>query len=161
MTHVVFTTIDCLQEMENARWKQGDNGSYEVTKRMLPASQDNIHLIGRRNDQGSVQLQFARNDRQWRVVGHRHVVLARYFLDQFASRPKPWDGRPFAQSINNDAAQSAAQQLIGLECGVNVPKIPSGKLHIAILQVQASLEALGVPCGDWTFIPMFNSFEVT
>ena len=159
MAHIVFTTIRSLDALASATWHPGDNDSYANTQRAMPES-DGIRLIGRQDKYGRVQLCYAASSRQdWTVVNAWHLTLARYFDKKLDQAPAGDTLRVFFEEIDSDDARYAAQQLIALECGINVTKEPHGELHKAVQQVQRGLRALGNPCGDWTFVPMFDSFE--
>lgn len=160
MAHVVFATVDSIDHIKTATWVAGDNDSYENTKRMIPARHD-IRLIGRQAKDGSVQLCYASFGRgEWVTVNSWHLLLAQYFSQKLDTLPPGDSLNVFFDEMDDGRAKHAAQQLIALECGINVTKEPHGALHIAVLQVQSRLRALGIPCGDWTFVPMFKSFEV-
>mgnify|MGYP003476319966 FL=1 len=160
MAFVVFTTIENLADLATAKWTPGDNESYANTKRMIPDNGRQIQLIGRQDKYGRVQLCYAKSNQQdWAVVGAYHCVLAEYFFKKLDETSENWDGREFFTEIDDEKAAAAAQSLIAVECGVNVTKERSGKLHLAVLHVQRGLRALGLPCADWTFVPMFNSFK--
>ena len=163
MAHVVFTTIESLDDLPTANWQAGDNKSYANTMARIPARQD-IRLIARQAKDKSIQLQFASNGSgDWQVVNGWHLELAKFFISKLeqhlATLPEGAPLQSFIESIDEPKAKHAAQQLIGLECGINVTKEPGGALHKAVMQVQASLRALGVPCGDWTFTPLFDGFK--
>lgn len=160
MANVVFTTIENIADIDAAKWLPGDNESYERTKRMIPDDGRRIQIIGRQDKYGQIQLCYAASNAQdWTVVDGRHLTLAKYFNKKTAQIPENWDGRPFFSEIDEEKAADASQNLITLECGINVKKERSGKLHLAVLHVQKGLHALGISCADWTFIPMFNSFK--
>lgn len=163
MAHVVFTTIASIDDLPNAHWQAGDNQSYANTMARIPARQD-IRLIARQAKDKSIQLQYASNGRgDWQIVNGWHLVLAKFFTENLKQRiatlPEGAPLQPFIESIDEPKAAHAAQQLIALECGINVTKEPHGALHRAVQIVQASLCALGVPCADWTFTPLFDGFE--
>lgn len=161
MANVVFTTLENLADIEAAKWLPGDNDSYAHTKRMIPDNGRPLRLIGRQDKYGRVQLCYAASEAQdWTVVNARHLALANYFNKKAEQIPEHWDGRPFFTEIDDEKAAHEAQELIALQCGINVTKERSGKLHLAVLHVQNGLRALGIPCADWTFTPMFNSFKV-
>ena len=163
MAHVVFTTIASIDDLPNAHWQAGDNQSYANTMARIPARQD-IRLIARQAKDKSIQLQYASNGRgDWQIVNGWHLVLAKFFTEKLkqhiATLPEGAPLQSFIESIDEPKAAHAAQQLIALECGINVTKEPHGALHRAVQIVQASLCALGVPCADWTFTPLFDGFE--
>ena len=163
MAHVVFTTIASIDDLPNAHWQAGDNQSYANTMARIPARQD-IRLIARQAKDKSIQLQYASNGRgDWQIVNGWHLVLAKFFTEKLkqhiATLPEGAPLQSFIESIDEPKAAHAAQQLIALECGINVTKEPHGALHRAVQIVQASLCALGVPCADWTFIPLFDGFK--
>lgn len=161
MANVVFTTIESLDDFDAAIWHAGDNESYENTKSRIPFGHG-IRLIGRQDKYGRVQLCYAAGDHQdWTAVGAWHLTLSRYFGKKLDQAPASYTLNVFFDKIDDEDANNAAQQLIALECGINVPKEPWGELHAGIQKVQRGLRALGVPCGDWTFVPMFNSFKTT
>lgn len=166
MAHVVFTTISSLDDLPTAHWHKGDNDSYKNTKAGIKPVAGSIRLIGRqgRPGTGSVQLCYASfGNKDWEGISGWHVDLARFFFSKLEQRlatlPEGASLQPFIESMDDPKARHAAQQLVGLECGINVTKEPGGALHKAVQQVQAGLEALGVPCGDWTFTPLFDGFE--
>lgn len=157
MAHVVFTAIENLGQLATAKWTKGDNDSYEKTKTMVPDAP--IKLIGREDAYGRVSLCYAASDLQrWVEVDAWHLCLAKFFLEKFDQRPESDTLREFFTEIDDANAKHAAQQLIAVGCGVNVEKELGGDLYKAILKVQTGLKALSVPCGDWTFKPMLNSF---
>ena len=150
MAHVVFTTIASIDDLPNAHWQAGDNQSYANTMARIPARQD-IRLIARQGQDKSIQLQYASNGRgDWQIVNGWHLVLAKFFTEKLkqhiATLPEGAPLQSFIESIDEPKAAHAAQQLIALECGINVTKEPLGALHRAVQIVQASLCALGVPC---------------
>ena len=163
MSQVVFTSITKLSDLETATWHAGDNNSYANTKKMFLGefdAWDCIRLIGRQDKYGRVQLCYAATSNQdWTVVSNGTLRLARYFMSKFDECLVGDTLRDVLQEIDDVAVANDAQSLIAAECGINVTKEPWGKLHTAVLHVQCGLRALGVPCGDWTFVPMFNSFE--
>ena len=159
MAHVVFTTIESLDDLPTANWQAGDNKSYANTMARIPARQD-IRLIARQAQDKSIQLQYASNGRgDWQVVNGWYLELAQFFMRKLQDVLAGDRLNVFFDRIDDPKALHAAQQLIGLECGINVTKEPGGALHKAVMQVQASLRALGVPCADWTFTPLFDGFE--
>ena len=161
MAHVAFTTIPSIDKLAGATWEAGDNDSYEKTMARIPARQD-IRLIGRKAKDGTVQLCYASNcSGAGEKVNGWHLTLAKFFMLKLEEAPAGDRLNVFFDRIDDPKAQHAAQQLIGLECGINVTKEPHGALHAAVQTVQASLRALGVPCGDWTFTPLFDGFETT
>lgn len=160
MAHIVFTSIDNIAEIADAKWQPGDNKSYANTKSNAMTLQCSIKLVGRQDKYGRVQLCYAAmNGRPWVAVGDSCLVLARFFMAKLDKCPAGDTLRVFFNEIDDPVAAHEAQQLIALECGINVTKEPWGKLHLAVLSVQERLNALGVPCGDWTFVPMVNSFQ--
>ena len=161
MAHVVFTTIDSLDDLGAAKWLPGNDESYTGTKRMVPDQRD-IRLIGRQATNGRVQLCYASFGLgEWEPVNAWHLALARYFEKKLAHAPAGDLLPVFFSTIDDVDAANAAQQLLAAECGINVKKEPWGALHLAILRVQQSLKALGLGCGDWSFVPMLNSFETS
>lgn len=160
MAKVVFATIGSLDDLDRANWADGDNTSYANTMKMV-GRWAGIRLIGRMAKDGSVQLQYASNaNGKWVVVGAGALKLARYFNEKLKDCPSGDRLDVFFSEIDNESAKNAVQQLLGAECGINVTKEPHGKLHLAVMQIQSKLRALGVPAGDWTFVPMLNSFAV-
>lgn len=160
MAKVVFTTIKLINDLGTAVWRDGDNCSYENTKRMVPCC-DDIKVIARQANDGSVRLVCASSGSgNWADINEWHLSLVKFFEQKILTAPAGDTLPNFFDQIEEPAAKNAAQQLIALECGVNVTKERSGKLQMAVLQVQRGLRALGLTCGDWTFVPMFNSFEV-
>ena len=161
MAHVAFTTISSIDDLPRAQWAEGDNSSYENTMSAIPARND-IRVVGRQAKDGTVQLCYASNcSGAWEKVNGWHLTLAKFFMLKLEEAPAGDRLNVFFDRIDDPKAQHAAQQLIGLECGINVTKEPHGALHAAVQTVQASLRALGVPCGDWTFTPLFDGFETT
>lgn len=163
MAHVVFTTIGSIDDLGGAHWTAGDNDSYKNTMARITPVSGSIRLIGRQSKPGtgSVQLCYASfGGGEWEAVNTWHLTLAQYFSRKLDSLPKGKSINVFFESIDDDAARHAAQQLIGLQCGINVTKERFGALHSAVQTIQGGLRALGIPCGDWTFTPMFNGFEV-
>ena len=166
MANIVFTTVESIDDIGSALWFPGNNESYERTKKMVP-NNDRIGLIGRQDKYGRVQLCYANAAGFWKPVNAWHVTLAKFFNSKLDAQTPIKDDRGirlirvFFREMDNEKAAHAAQQLIALECGIDVTKEPWGKLHHAVLAVQSKLVALGVSCGDWTFIPMFNSFETS
>lgn len=160
MSKVVFTTIKSINDLDSAIWLKGDDDSYANTKRMC-SDADGFRLIGRQDKYGRVQLCYASNHGAcWALVNAWHLDLVRFFEKKLDQCPQSETLCEFFAEIDDAEAKKAAQQLIALECGVNVTKEPWGRLHYAVLNVQASLRALGLPAGDWSFTPMFNSFQI-
>lgn len=162
MYYVAFTTIPSIDKLAGATWEAGDNDSYEKTMARIAPVSGSIRLIGRKAKDGTVQLCYASYGRGgWQVVNGWHLELAQFFMRKLQDAPAGDRLNVFFDRIDEAKARHAAQQLIGLECGINVTKEPHGALHAAVQTVQASLRALGVPCGDWTFTPLFDGFEAT
>jgi hypothetical protein len=92
-------------------------------------------------------------------ISDEHQVLASFLLKKLEDAPASDTLREFFTDIDEPAARDASQNLIAQICGVNVTKEKGGDLHRAVQQVLAVLEELGVPNGDWAFVPVFNSFE--
>lgn len=158
MTQVVFTAIENLGQLATAKWAKGDNDSYENTKSMVPDAA--LRLIGREDKYGRVTLCYAASDlHSWVEVNTWHLCLAQFFLQKFDQRPESDTLREFFTEIDDTDAMNAAQQLISIECGINVKKELHEDLHQAINCVSVGLRALTVPTGDWTFTPMLRSFS--
>ena len=146
MAQIVYTNIERIEHLGSARWSAGDQDSYEATKRMARATGDGLLLIGRRDLAGSVSLAFAATHRtEWAAVNTWHLVLAQYFIGKLADAPKGDTLAPFFDEIEPGPALTAATELMWTQDGTK---------EEAARSINQALRALGVPAGDWTYLPM-------
>lgn len=157
MAQIVYTNIDRFGELGEAKWSAGDQESYDRTQKMAD-SRCGISIIGRRDANGSVQLCYAKSNSEtnWRVVNGFHVMLAKYLSDKLNEAPAGDVLKPFFDRIEDPAAANALVQLVGTRCGMNgSPDDVRNVINI----IGYDLRALGLPYGDWAYIPMRAAFE--
>ena len=76
MAQVVYTHIDKIEDIASAVWSEGVQDSYAETQRIADGGRGVVSVIGRRADDGSVQLAYAKTGRSpWFVVGAWHLAL--------------------------------------------------------------------------------------
>ena len=153
MAQVVYTHIDKIEDLPSAKWSVGVQDSYAETQRIADGGRGVVSIIGRRADDGSVQLAYAKTGRShWFVVGAWHLALARFFSEKMESAPEGPCLRPFFDAIDDDSAAYAAKQLIGIDVGINKEYSRDNGTHDAILNLCAAVSALArIPDGDWMF----------
>lgn len=153
MAQVVYTHIDKIEDLPSAKWSAGVQDSYAETQRIADGGRGVVSIIGRRADDGSVQLAYAKTGRSpWFVVGAWHLALARFFSEKMESAPEGPYLRPFFDAIDDDSAAYAAKQLIGIDVGINKEYSRDNGTHDAILKLCAAVSALArIPDGDWMF----------
>lgn len=153
MAQVVYTHIDKIEDLASASWSAGVQDSYAETQRMADGGCGVVSIIGRRADDGTVQLAYAKTGRSpWFVVGAWHLKLAQFFSAKMEIAPEGPYLRPFFDSIDDDSAAHAAKQLIGVDVGINKEYSRDNGTHDAILKLCAAVSALArIPDGDWMF----------
>lgn len=166
MTYGVYTRLQNLSDINTATWRLGSKTSSDVTMKMAAGNFDNwdrIRLSGHVIKSGVTVIDYASSDLHpgWMPVGNDHIKLATYLLSKLDIAPEPLHLGVFFDKIDDPEMQRIANRLIALECGTNVEKTTWGPLHHAVTRVLASLACLGVPTGDWCFIPLLNGFEST
>lgn len=159
MAQVVYAHIDKIEDLPLARWSVGVQDSYAETQRMADGGKGVVSIIGRRADDGSVQLAYAKTGRSpWFVVGAWHIALARFFSAKMESASEGLYLRQFFDTIDDEAAAHAAKQLIGVDVGINKEYGRENGTHDAILKLCAAVSALArIPDGDWMFCPVRKS----
>jgi hypothetical protein len=146
MAQIVFTNVERIEHLATAKWNEGNQNSYEATKRMARATGDGLLIIGRQDSNGSVQPAFAATQAtEWSAVNGWHLTLAKFFVGKLAEAPAGDTLAPFFDEIEPGPALTAAQQLMATHDG--------GK-EAAARAVNQALRALGVPAGDWTHAPL-------
>lgn len=166
MAQVVYTSIQRIEDLADARWWAGNQSSYTITKKLAEKMSDNILLIGHKCKLGLVQLCYAGDGRRddfnylrgagWSIVNASHVALAVFFSRKYKSRPSVEPLRPFFLTIDEDVAEKSLRSLVALDCGTNGS---AEEVLLSVLCIGECLSALGIEFGDWRFIPMMNSFS--
>ena len=153
VAQVVYTHIDRIEDLPSAKWSVGVQDSYAETQRVADGGRGVVSIIGRRADDGSVQLAYAKTGRSpWFVVGAWHLKLAQFFSAKMETAPDSPYLRPFFDDIDDTAAAHAAKQLVGAEVGINKEYGRDNGTHDAILKLCAAVSALArIPDGDWMF----------
>ena len=153
MAQVVYTHIEKIEDIASAVWSEGVQDSYAETQRIADGGRGVVSIIGRRADDGTVQLAYAKTGRSpWFVVGAWHLKLAQFFSEKMESAPEGQYLRPFFSEIDEAAAAHAAKQLVGAEVGINKEYSRDNGTHDAILKLCAAVSALArIPDGDWMF----------
>jgi hypothetical protein len=156
MAQVVYANIDKIEDLADAQWLPGVQESYAETQKMADGGLGVVSIIGRRANDGSVQLAYAKTGRsQWFVVGAWHIALARFFSAKMESAPEGPYLRQFFDVIDDESAAHAARQLIGVDVGINKEYSRDNGTHDAILKLCAAVSALArIPDGDWMFCPV-------
>ena len=153
MAQVVYTHIEKIEDIASAAWSEGVQDSYAETQRIADGGRGVVSIIGRRADDGTVQLAYAKTGRSpWFVVGAWHLKLAQFFSAKMETAQDSPYLRPFFDDIDDDAAAYAAKQLIGIDVGINKEYSRDNGTHDAILKLCAAVSALArIPDGDWMF----------
>lgn len=153
VAQVVYTHIDKIEDLSSAKWSAGVQDSYAETQRVADGGRGVVSIIGRRADDGSVQLAYAKTGRSpWFVVGAWHLKMAQFFSAKMETAPDSPYLRPFFDDIDDAAAAYAAKQLIGIDAGINKEYSRDNGTHDAILKLCAAVSALArIPDGDWMF----------
>lgn len=153
MAQIVYTHIEKIEDLPSAKWLVGVQDSYTETQRMADGGGGVVSIIGRRADDGTVQLAYAKTGRSpWFVVGAWHLKLAQFFSAKMENAPEGPYLRPFFSEIDEAAAAHAAKQLVGAEVGINKEYSRDNGTHDAILNLCAAVSALArIPDGDWMF----------
>jgi hypothetical protein len=156
VAQVVYTHIDRIEDLPSAKWSVGVQDSYAETQRIADGGRGVVSIIGRRADDGTVQLAYAKTGRSpWFVVGAWHLKLAQFFSAKMETAPDSPYLRPFFDDIDDTAAAHAAKQLVGAEVGINKEYGRDNGTHDAILKLCAAVSALArIPDGDWMFCPV-------
>ena len=157
MSQVVYTSIQRIEDLAGATWRDGSNESYAVTQTMAERLSGDILLVGRLDKLGRVDLICARDGRRdefnylgragWFNVNASHVRLAAYFSGRSTDRP-------FASGIDDPLAAKSLRALVALDCGTN--GIPA-EVESSLRSIGQRLDALGVAFGDWRFVPMLGT----
>jgi hypothetical protein len=156
MAQVVYANVEKIEDIGAAKWVTGDQDSYANTMKMADRSHG-ISLIGRKHRDG-VSVCYAKTPNSgWRTVGAWHLILAGYLTRKLNTAPAGVV-RAFFERIEDAAASNALVQLVALKVG-QAEYTEFGPVHAAINEVGAELSALGVPHGDWSFIPMRNEWQ--
>ena len=86
MAQIVYTHIEKIEDLPSAKWLVGVQDSYTETQRMADGGGGVVSIIGRRADDGTVQLAYAKTGRSpWFVVGAWHLKLAQFFSAKMVS----------------------------------------------------------------------------
>lgn len=158
MAQIVYTNVKSIEDISAAKWAVGNQDSYEATKKLADRGHG-ISLIARKHRDG-VSICYAKTQRSgWRTVGAWHLTLAKFFLSKLVTAPAGDALSTFFESMDDAAASNAATQLIALKVGAQAEYTEFGAVHGAINEINAELTALGVPPGDWSFIPMRNTWQ--
>ncbi len=89
MAQVVYTHIDKIEDIASAVWSEGVQDSYAETQRIADGGRGVVSIIGRRADDETVQLAYAKTGRSpWFVVGAWHLKLAQFFSEKMESAPE-------------------------------------------------------------------------
>lgn len=159
MAQVVYTNIEKIEDLRSAVWKTGIQDSYDETKKLADGGRGVTSLIARQSKDGGIRLAYAKTGSSpWFVVGEWHLAIAMFFVNKIKSAPSGQYLRPFFDSIDDQKAAHAAQQLIGIEVGINKEYGPDNGTHAAILGLCDAVSALArIPNGDWMFVPVRKS----
>jgi hypothetical protein len=160
MARVVYTIIDSIENLAGAYWVEGDHDSCERTAAILKNREGywDVRLIGLRDKCGSVSPHYAVTPSgAMKPISAWHVTLAQFFLRTLQFAPI---GNILAPSIADLPANVVyiMRQLMSIECGAGRPT-GDETVHHAALKVMADLRAIGVPCGDWTYLPMLAAYH--
>lgn len=158
MAKVVYTAIDSLEELPNAKWETGDQDSYENTQRYAAVPWRYIALVGRMDRSGNVSLCYAKSDKTlWVNVNDFNITLAKYFAAQLGAAH---DGTvPSINVIQDAQVEYALRQLVSADVGSNASTEPFGEQHKAINRINETLRAFNLPATAWSFIPMRNTLQ--
>jgi hypothetical protein len=156
---IVFTIIDNIKNLANATWRMGEQTSY---KQNAIAIQDkgkwrDIRLIGRRDKYGTVSPCYVVVHGELKPICSWHITLANFFLNALERGPNGLTLHPFIEDIPADPAY-AARQLMSVDCGIDQP-VGDETVRNAALAIMTILRALGVPAGDWTFLPLLTAYH--
>ena len=157
MSQVVYTSIQRIEDLAGATWRDGSNESYAMTQKMAESLSGNILLVGRLDKLSRVDLVCARDGRRdefnylgraaWVNVNASHVHLAEYFSGRSTERP-------FASGINDPLAAKPLRALVALDCGTNGSH---AEVESSVRSIGQRLDALGIAFGDWRFVPMLGT----
>lgn len=156
---VVYAHIDSINE--EPTWHPLPVDSIEAAERIVPTREGSSTLLGTSHPRRPVAVYRAAYwGCAWRPSGDWMFTLAKFFAAKLQQAPRnAFSLAPFFDQIDDASAKRAAQQAIARLCGINVPDVEFGEMHAAILEINANLEALGIPSGDWTFDPMRAAFR--
>ncbi|MFZ5520480.1 MAG: hypothetical protein ACOZD0_04670 [Pseudomonadota bacterium] len=159
MTNIVVTELDRITDLPRARWVPGIQGSCEPNIRKLGNRPGYaIRLIGGRDLRGGVSLYYAVTPYgKGRPISPHHIDLALYF--DRVLRETPPAQRCEIGTVQHMPADLAhkAYGLIALQAGAGLP-LGDEDLRSAVNSVNATLGALGVPVGGWTFVPLVAAY---
>lgn len=156
MANVVYANVYDMDELSTVEWSLGDQHSYEFTQRMAENLQG-IKLIGRQDKTGQVQIvQVMAHRGKWLNVNRWHLMILKWFSEKLECRPPGPDLKEFIDLIDSPDVRSAIQQIVWSECGTEGSGDETSR---SVRGINATLRALGLPAGDWSYVPMLDTVQ--
>lgn len=134
-------------------WRSAEN--YGIATSRCQVDGGLVGLVARQDAQGHIWPCMVRSGfTDWRRITGFHFVLFAYFDRTMQLNEERVVSGP--ARITDPEAANAAVQLMAAECGLNAG---SSQARTAALKINAELQAMGLPAGDWTTSPMLRAFQ--